>query len=319
VARLPKRILKIAESNNRRLRELDHETRRALARRMKKVKKSLEEELKSVSKESFRAQQVRMSLLFADQASNELKDGVEQVLSAAASDASKLAGYDVSREINAWWEHYGNEATAPNFGALISVDKEILVERFAKSLATYGQTIANTIKNEVAQTLGTRGDRGALTSAIQEAIGREKWRAERIARTEIQHAYNASHHATMRYAKDSGVAPDIKKTCIVTYDARTADDSLALEGQVREMDEMFVDGAGRHYLHPPGRPNDREKEVAYFPEDAEPQKEDPQAAKEARGAEKDGEVIEDAVRRSIEDSRLKDMSVDDDGNKPNNF
>lgn len=277
---------------------------------MEAVKGRLEDELQGVPEESFRAQQVRMSLLFADQASRELTGEVEEVLAAAARDASRLAGYDVSREIGVWWKHYGYEATPPNFGAMISVDKEILVERFSESLKTYGQAVANTIKNEVALTLGTRGDRGKLTSAIQAAIGREKWRAERIARTEVQHAYNASHHATMRYAKDSGVAGEIKKTCIVTYDARTAEDSLPLEGQVRELDEMFEDGEGRRYLHPPGRPNDREKEVPWFPDDAEPGGEDPEAAKAAFEKRGDMEPIERGVQQSLIDGRISAMSAD---------
>lgn len=59
-------------------------------------------------------------------------------------------------------------------------------------------------------------------------------------------------------------ASDLKKSAIATFDARTSYDSYPVHGQVRELDEMFEDGAGRRYLHPPGRPNDREKEIPWL-------------------------------------------------------
>lgn len=62
---------------------------------------------------------------------------------------------------------------------------------------------------------------------------------------------------------------DVKKSAlaVIPSDGRTDPDSYPVHHQVRELDEEFVDGDGRRYMHPPGRPNDREKEIPYFDDD----------------------------------------------------
>ena len=103
-----------------------------------------------------------------------------------------------------------------------------------------------------------------LVEGVSQIIQGERWQAERLVRTELAAAYNGSLHNTLVAARDTGVAAGLQKTAIVVRDARTAPDSFPLEGQVRDLEDLFVDGAGRRYLHPPGRPNDREKEIPYL-------------------------------------------------------
>lgn len=92
------------------------------------------------------------------------------------------------------------------------------------------------------------GPRGMFTE--------RRWMAERIVRTETARAYQAGNLETMREMQRR--TPDLQKKIIATFDKRTAYDSVAVHGQVRPLDGYFVDGAGRVYLHPPARPNDRE-------------------------------------------------------------
>ncbi|MFB6373342.1 MAG: colicin E5-related ribonuclease, partial [Bradymonadaceae bacterium] len=107
-----------------------------------------------------------------------------------------------------------------------------------------------------------------MVDRVQTAIADKRWMADRIVRTELSQAYNRSHHSTLQYARDElGLGDEMKKSAMATFDARTDEDSFPVHGQVREIDEMFVDGDGRRYVHPPGRPNDREKEIPWMGEE----------------------------------------------------
>ena len=100
--------------------------------------------------------------------------------------------------------------------------------------------------------------RRLLVADIEEGLFvRERFWAERIARTEMLYGYNASAQATMEVEIDEDF-PDLKRIIIATFDRVTGDDSIFVHGEVRGVRETFLDGAGRVYLFPPARPNDRE-------------------------------------------------------------
>jgi len=90
---------------------------------------------------------------------------------------------------------------------------------------------------------------------------RTAYRAERIVRTETARAYSVARMETIR--ADRAVFADAAKKILATFDNRTAYDSVAVHGQVRGVDDYFVDGAGREYPYPPGRPNDRETVIPW--------------------------------------------------------
>lgn len=91
---------------------------------------------------------------------------------------------------------------------------------------------------------------------------------ECTARTEHSRAYNAAHHAEL-VGLNEREGWDYRKSVIITQDSRTDDDSIGLWNWLWErggsipLDEPFIDGNGRKYIHPPGRPNDREVEVPW--------------------------------------------------------
>ena len=90
---------------------------------------------------------------------------------------------------------------------------------------------------------------------------RKRYWAQRIVRTETAHAQNeGALQAMHEQAKEF---PDMGKKILAVLDNRTAPDSLYVHGQVRGLNDLFQDGAGRQYLRPPGRPNDRETIVPW--------------------------------------------------------
>jgi hypothetical protein len=92
---------------------------------------------------------------------------------------------------------------------------------------------------------------------------RHRYWAERIVRTETLRAYNGARQ--LGFVEMKGQFPDLQKKIIAILDPRTAADSIAVNGQVRDIGADFVDGAGRHYLYPPARPNDRETTIPWRP------------------------------------------------------
>jgi hypothetical protein len=93
---------------------------------------------------------------------------------------------------------------------------------------------------------------------------KKRYWAERIVRTETAYAHNAGSLQALNITRNTEF-PDLMKKIVAVFDARTAPDSVAVHGQIRKLEEMFVDGAGRHYLHPPARPNDRETIIPWRP------------------------------------------------------
>jgi len=94
---------------------------------------------------------------------------------------------------------------------------------------------------------------------------RHRYWAERIVRTEVIRSYNGARLEGMRQIQQDDF-PDLQKKIVAILDRRTAADSIAVDGQIRRIDEPFVDGAGRSYQYPPARPNDRETVIPWRPE-----------------------------------------------------
>lgn len=90
---------------------------------------------------------------------------------------------------------------------------------------------------------------------------RKRYWAQRIVRTETAHAQNEGSLQAMHEQRQE--FPDLGKKILAVLDNRTAPDSLYVHGQVKQLEELFTDGAGRQYLRPPGRPNDRETIVPW--------------------------------------------------------
>lgn len=133
-----------------------------------------------------------------------------------------------------------------------------VLSRHASSVARYGQITIASIQRELAVgTLINRTfDEMATRLQREQPLLSRRYFAERVVRTECMNAYNGGHLDEI-VAQRAGNFPDLEKKLIETFDKRTGQDSYKAHGQVKKPEEMFVDGNGRQYLHPPGRPNDR--------------------------------------------------------------
>lgn len=179
--------------------------------------------------------------------------------------------------------------------AVVSLLRPSLLDRHATSVDRYGSAMIRRMNVELAQgfaegisqremvdrLVGLRGPRGAVSLRAVEIqpgmvvrlaeeliaeglfVRYRSW-AWRIVRTEVAEAQNAVALEGMMDWRDKDF-PDLQKKILAILDDRTADDSLGVHGQIRDLDKTFMDGAGRVYLRPPSRPNDREYLIPWRP------------------------------------------------------
>lgn len=159
-------------------------------------------------------------------------------------------------------------------------------------------------RGDLRSVVGRDGRVRSVRERIPEGLFvRHRYWAERIVRTETAHAFNAGKLEMMFEQRNE--VPDLKKKIIAVFDDRTAPDSIFVHGQVRALDETFLDGAGRVYLRPPARPNDRETLIPWreaWPESRlsreRPPSERERAQREATGNERSA-AHRRAARRGI--------------------
>lgn len=154
--------------------------------------------------------------------------------------------------------------------------------------------------------VGIRGPRGEVSMAAREVepgvvvrlrtedipeglfVRYRSW-AWRIVRTETARAYSEGRMVGLFEQRQE--FPQLQKKILAHFDMRTAPDSIAVHGQIRHLEDYFVDGAGRVYLRPPARPNDREVVIPWLPEWDEDEMTAPRpAAEQADALESTGDV-----------------------------
>lgn len=224
--------------------------------------------------------------------------------------------------------------------------KAALVTRVATSVDRYGLQMGQQFSRimqvgllsgasndqMVASLVGHGGPKGTVSMAAREVAPgvverlreeeipeglfvRYRYWPERIVRTETAYAYSSTRFESLVQMQKDGL--DVKKKIVATFDNRTAPDSVFVHGQVRELPDVFTDGAGRNYVHPPGRPNDRETIIPWFDDWAEvPSSEPPSPEAQARAAELAGEETTDPAARphgappqSVEDLRRLEAEI----------
>ena len=168
------------------------------------------------------------------------------------------------------------EEAAVFHGLVEGVHASILRQHPESSIRAYGMDLIETwesylgravlaktpYEEVVDRVVDAAAEPGLLSGDNYGAPTFERWRGERIVRTETLYAYNGAKQRTLEEVRDTDF-PDLMKTARATFDDRTSPDSYPVDGQIRELDEDFEDGEGRLYLHPPGRPNDREVELPW--------------------------------------------------------
>lgn len=261
---IPAKIAELAELNARQLRRLEESNAAALRGRLRAVVSDLQEQIESLPPGSYARGRAAVIQLLAAAAANQSADTLKDLLRASGALSRDMAWEHLEPEINAWLEHHGQDARPLNIAAAAQAEASTVIERYPRSIEAYGQAVAAQVQGALSSTILSQASSARTVELIQRALDSETWRAERIVRTETHAAYNAAHLEGLRRVRDEGTIPNLRKSALVTFDRRTAADSLPMQGQVRELEDFFSDGAGRRFLHPPGRPNDREKEIPWI-------------------------------------------------------
>lgn len=172
-------------------------------------------------------------------------------------EAVRGTGASLLRKHQSSWKRYG---------ATMVADFERTMRAGALSGLTHEQMVSRLVSAGKMGGVHARGLHANEPGYFPEPTSyvRKRYWAERIVRTETANAHNAGALQAMNITRNTEF-PDLCKKILAVFDTRTAPDSVAVHGQIRKLEEMFVDGAGRHYLHPPARPNDRETIIPWRP------------------------------------------------------
>jgi hypothetical protein len=146
-----------------------------------------------------------------------------------------------------------------------------LLDRYKRSSALYGPPVVAKIRDQLSTSILAAETVDQATERIMGTFGGERWRAERIARTEMSYGYHLVKQRAMEQLRDD--VPDMQKRLVATHDSRTGEDSEELDGQTVDVAKPFiwnepVKGGGTkvvRYMHPPNRPHDREVVIPWRP------------------------------------------------------
>lgn len=147
-----------------------------------------------------------------------------------------------------------------------------LLDKFRASARLYGPQSLLSIRTGLShsmiqgETVDEAVDRLIDSNPRRGLFEGQRWRAERIVRTEMSYATNFSTQRAMSEFRATAI-PKLLKRLVATRDDREGDDSKDLDGQTVPVDHPFVweekNAAGAvvktvTYMHPPNRPHDRE-------------------------------------------------------------
>jgi len=156
-------------------------------------------------------------------------------------------------------------AEALRVDALRHVAHELLAERFESSVRTYGNGLLSELQRRLGLHLALRSSWSEMANDVAGRLERHgvqgsRWKAERIVRTELNHAYNAARQAGLEAAGET--LPGVLRQWDATLDERTSDICRGLHGQVKGMHEPWL-WQGRKIEHPPAHPSCRSRVIAW--------------------------------------------------------
>ena len=157
------------------------------------------------------------------------------------------------------------------YGVLQNVDPS-LSRTYQTTMQAYGQQAVQRMELELGVMMAQGGSTHDAVNTVTSVLNTERWKAERIVRTEVMHAYNAAHERALTEA--ARTVPDlygrwtenINDLTGQPFDDRVAADSMVLHGQIARPGGLFTLPPGNHvspklwgtqFRFPPNRPNDR--------------------------------------------------------------
>lgn len=223
------------------------------------------------------------------------------IADSGARDAIQKAVYSTARDIEQLNEAFTGISTplrlreSARLAGIVRGTKATMLERVPTSVDRYGEGMIDDYRKIVQRGMllgvgqsqmvdalvghgGPRGPKVSTKATVDPVTGkvirlkeedipeglfvRKRYWAMRVVRTEVAESQNEARLRTITEAQRTDF-PDMGKKILAQMDDRTAMDSLVVHGQVRPTDGLFQDGAGRQFLRPPARPNDRETVVPW--------------------------------------------------------
>lgn len=258
------------DANREQVERLSARGKRQLVRQLLALEGELRERLDRLQREgrgdNWTAQDTEATLLQVRELLGRQGKAFRELLAANGARARALGVKNTIDVLRHFEGKTGGPIRPLAIGAAVAA-QDPLLGRYEASVARWGQRTIGRVAAQLQRGLlaGETFDRMKRRLTDERRGGvlvQSAGDAARIVRTEAMHAYNAGAHEEM-LAQRARRFPDLQKKLVETFDARTAEDSRAAHGEVRDLEGMFVDGKGRHYLHPPGRPNDRGVEIPW--------------------------------------------------------
>ncbi len=152
-----------------------------------------------------------------------------------------------------------------------------LLDKFRSSSKLFGPQAMVAIRGGLAQsmiqgeTVDEAVDRLVDANPLKGIFEGQRWRAERIVRTETAYSAHAARQRSMEQMRPA--VPKLLKRWVETFDSRTGEDSKELNGQTVPVDQPFTwivkdahgipTGKIVHMMHGPNRPNDRSVQIPW--------------------------------------------------------
>lgn len=169
--------------------------------------------------------------------------------------------------------HFADRKTALRNLTVIDPDTTKAVQRQnARSVARYGEDLITAFEHELAIGKITGASVDDMTDRLlgvgDSVFNGERYRAERIVRTELMHAYGTARQDAMENI--AGEIPEMRRMWVSVLEAgRTCERCERLHGMIKGIDEPFSSG-GKPVAHPPLHPHCMCVVVPMLPEDNVP-------------------------------------------------
>lgn len=225
--------------------------------------------------QTFEAQHLRLVLTQVIDTLRGFQGQLQDHLRETGHLAARVAPRQIAQMIGRVESHFGRMTPVVQ-AAQIAVVRGVypsvaptLLDRYRESARRYGPQALVAIKNKLALSM-IEGD------SVDQTVDRlvkprgifdgERWRAERIVRTEMSWTFGVAKQRSMEQLRPA--VPRLLKRLVATRDSREGDDSKQLDGQTVPIEAPFIwvvknskgipTGQVIPYMQPPNRPNDRE-------------------------------------------------------------
>ena len=293
MAKVPPQYNRVLREHRRRLdRITERQGIRQLRRMYNGAIRDMERRLAAlpgIKRDKFTAHQYRLYL-------GQLRQGsalIAKRLSGGLGDISKRAQTEALRDLiddisKLEASFTGAEVVLPieqagRFQGVINGVRESMLRSHQKNIAGFSARLIKSMENQLASSLLMGDDLGTTIDRVMDTVDIEWWQAERVARTELLHTYNATQRQGIQ--ESVGELPDLMmrwtehisdatgRALDNRVDGGRIEDSHAMHGQVVRPGGVFrfpttmPDGspvspklarfAGKSWSNPPNRANDR--------------------------------------------------------------